>query len=104
MSVVGPTRARFPPACSGAMSPGVPTRIPLCVIVWPPSIIWARPKSVIFGQKSGVRIRESEGGANSCLQTPDSGPLKQDVGRLQVAVDDPFAVRHVNGTGQGLDE
>ena len=29
--------------------------------------------------------------------------LQEDVGRLQVPVDDPFAVRHVDGTGQRLD-
>ena len=30
--------------------------------------------------------------------------LQEDVRRLQVPVDDAFAVRHVDGTGQGLDE
>ena len=30
--------------------------------------------------------------------------LEQDVRRLQVTVDDAFAVRHVDGAGQGLDE
>ncbi len=53
MSVAGPTRAHrpLPPACSGAMYPGVPTRKPLCVKVAPPSIGRASPKSVIFGRR-----------------------------------------------------
>src|SRR5262249_17379325 len=64
MSVAGPTRARFPLACSGAMYPGVPTRKPLCVIVWPPPIVWARPKSVIFGWRveGGGFLRVGGGG------------------------------------------
>src|SRR5436309_3009232 len=72
MSAAGPTRARLPPACSGAMYPGVPTSRPLSVIAGPPSIVWARPKSAILGTNdlsSGVGAVASDLGQN--LVVPD---------------------------------
>ena len=67
-------------ACSGAMYSGVPATLPkavnrLCSVSRSPLVALARPKSITLGT-----------GLSSC-------DLDQDVGGLEVAVDDPLLVR-----------
>ena len=61
---------------------------------------------MIFGTRPDARIGGESGPARlSSIAPPfDFTLLQEDVGRLQVAVDDPFSVGHVDGTGQRLDE
>ena len=58
-----------------------------------------------FGNLAG-RIGGDSGSARRPLirRPPAFARLQEDVGRLEVAVDDPFAVRHMDGPGERLDE
>ena len=77
MSAAGPASA--PTACSGAMYSGVPTVRPVHVRL--PSASRARQAEVgDLGDRPGQRAIRGRAGVG----------LEQDVGRLQVAVDDPL--------------
>ena len=87
MSADGPTSA--PAACSGAMYSGVPIARPEAVRPPSPSIARARPKSPTLGTAPAIGRRRRVVGVR----------LDQDVGGLQVAMDDPVPMRQIDRAG-----